>query len=125
MSTTARVFLVCGVPVRLADLCIGTVAGSPSRRDCPVPPGLACDLGVVLRDWCEQLTAGDPVSLARRHWRLLAGSTGVSEAAIGERGFLERVSSGLYIWSLGAADLAGPFLATAQMPMLPTSARRP
>jgi hypothetical protein len=44
---------------------------------------------------------------------------------IGEWGFLQRVSSGLYIWSLGAADLAGPFLDTAQMPMLPTSARRP
>jgi streptomycin 6-kinase len=65
------------------------------------------------------------VSLARRQCRLLAGSTVVSEAAIGEWGFLERVFSGLSIWSLGAADLAGPFLDTAQMPMLPTSARRP
>ena len=65
------------------------------------------------------------MSLARRHWRLLAGSTGVSEAAIGEWGFLERVCCGLYVWSLGAADLAGPFLDTAEMPMLPMFARRP
>jgi hypothetical protein len=70
---------------------------------------------VVLRDGCEQLTAADPVSLARRCCRLLADSTGVNEAAIWDWGFLERVSGGLYIWSLGAADLAGSFLDTAEM----------
>jgi streptomycin 6-kinase len=75
----------------------------------------AYDLGVVLRDWCELLLAGDPVVLARRYCRLLADATGVDPAAIWEWGFIERVSSGLYIWSLGAEDLARPFLATAEM----------
>jgi streptomycin 6-kinase len=75
----------------------------------------ACDLGVVLRDWCRQLLAGDPVPLARRYCRLLADGTGVDASAIWEWGFLERVSTGLYIWSLGAEDLARPFLATAEL----------
>jgi streptomycin 6-kinase len=75
----------------------------------------AYDLGVVLRDWCGQLLAGDPVALARRYCRLLADSTGVDDSAIWEWGFLERVSTGLYILSLGAEDLARPFLATAEL----------
>ena len=97
----------------------------------PVSPGLPRPARSRLRSrrgaagLVRAAHGGDPVSLARRHCRLLAGSAGVSEAAIGEWGLLERVSSGLYIWSLGAADLAGPFLDTAEMPMLPTSARRP
>jgi streptomycin 6-kinase len=75
----------------------------------------AYDLGVVLRDWCGQLLAGDPVALARRYCRLLADSTGVDDSAIWDWGFLERVSTGLYILSLGAEDLARPFLATAEL----------
>jgi streptomycin 6-kinase len=75
----------------------------------------AYDLGVVLRDWCGQLLAGDPVALARRYCLLLADSTGVDDSAIWEWGFLERASTGLYTLSLGAEDLAGPFLATAEL----------
>ena len=74
----------------------------------------AYDLGVVLRDWCEQLLAGNPVALARRYCQLLAGETGMDAAAIWEWGFIERVSSGLYLLSLGLDDTAGPLLATAQ-----------
>ena len=75
----------------------------------------ACDLGVVLRDWCGQLLAGDPVPVARRYCGLLADCTGVDASAIWEWGFLERVSTGLYIWDLGAEELARPFLATAEL----------
>ncbi|MEO3821923.1 hypothetical protein [Plantactinospora sp. B24E8] len=32
----------------------------------------AYDLGVVLRDWCPQLLAGDPYAVARRCTRLVA-----------------------------------------------------
>jgi len=74
----------------------------------------AYDLGVVLRDWCPQLLAGDAASLARRYCRLLASETGVDETAIWEWGFLERVSTGLFALQLGAEDLARPFLATAE-----------
>lgn len=74
----------------------------------------AYDLGVVLRDWCEQLLAGNPLALARRYCQLLAGETGMDAAAIWEWGFIERVSTGLYMLSLGLNDTAGPLLATAQ-----------
>jgi streptomycin 6-kinase len=75
----------------------------------------AYDLGVVLRDWCPQLLAGDAVSLARRYCRLLAECTGVDETAIWEWGLLERVSTGLYVLDVGAADRARPFLDTAAL----------
>lgn len=74
----------------------------------------AYDLGVVLRDWCPHLLAGDAASLARRYCRLLATETGVDERAIWEWGFLERVSTGLFLLQLGAENLGRPFLATAE-----------
>lgn len=73
----------------------------------------AYDLGVVLREWCTELLAGDALSLARRYCHLLATHTGVDAQAIWEWGFLERVSSGLYAMSFGAEDLGRPFLTTA------------
>ena len=75
----------------------------------------AYDLGVVLRDWCAQLLAADAPALARRYCRLLATRTGVDETAIWEWGFLERVSTGLYVLEYGAEDLARPFLTTAEL----------
>lgn len=75
----------------------------------------AYDLGVVLRDWCQQLLAGDAVALARQYCGLLSAQTGIEEAAIWEWGFLERVSTGLYILEFGAEDLGRPFLETAEM----------
>jgi streptomycin 6-kinase len=74
----------------------------------------AYDLGVVLRDWCPYLCAGDAPALARRYCRLLARQTGIDETAIWEWGFLERVSTGLYLMSLGAEERARPFLHTAE-----------
>lgn len=79
----------------------------------------AYDLGVVLRDWCEQLLAtGTPeaaAALARQYCALLSAQTGIEETAIWEWGFLERVSSGLYCLDLGIEDLGRPFLQTAEM----------
>jgi streptomycin 6-kinase len=58
----------------------------------------AYDLGVALRDWCPQLLASnDPPSLARRYCRLLAEASGFDEQAIWEWGYLERVTTGLYV----------------------------
>jgi streptomycin 6-kinase len=74
----------------------------------------AYDLGVVLREWCSELLAGDASTVARRYCQLLASHTGVEEQAIWEWGFLERVSSGLYALSFGAEELGQPFLATAE-----------
>jgi streptomycin 6-kinase len=82
------------------------------------PDGFLCDpaydLGVVLRDWCSQLLAAEPMPLARRYCRLLAAHSGIDETAIWEWGFLERVSTGLFILDLGAEELGRPFLDTAE-----------
>jgi streptomycin 6-kinase len=79
----------------------------------------AYDLGVVLRDWCEQIlatgAAGAAVALARRYCALLSAQTGIEGTAIWEWGFLERVSSGLYCLELGIEELGRPFLQTAEM----------
>jgi streptomycin 6-kinase len=76
----------------------------------------AYDLGVALRDWSPQLLAApDPVALARHYCRLLADRSGSTEGAIWEWGYLERVSTGLYITSLGADELGRPFLDTAEL----------
>lgn len=75
----------------------------------------AYDLGVVLRDWCQVLLAGDGYVEARRLCALLASETGVDEEAIWEWGFLERVSTGLYVLEFGAEEMSEPFLATAEL----------
>lgn len=75
----------------------------------------AYDLGVILRDWCPQLLAGDAKAVARGYCALLAEHSGVDEAAIWEWGFLERVSTGLYVLAYGAEDVASPFLETAEL----------
>jgi streptomycin 6-kinase len=75
----------------------------------------AYDLGVVLRDWCAELLASDdPRSLARSYAALLAGGTGLDEQAIWEWGYLERVSTGLYAFAMGAHALSRPFFETAE-----------
>jgi streptomycin 6-kinase len=79
----------------------------------------AYDLGVVLRDWCEQLlatgAAAAAAALARRYCELLSAQTGIEGTAIWEWGFLERVSSGLYCLELGIEELGRPFLQTAEL----------
>ena len=70
---------------------------------------------MALRDWCSPLSASDdPRSLARRYCRLFADGSGLDETAIWEWGFLERVSTGLYLLSLGALELGRPLLDTAE-----------
>ena len=75
----------------------------------------AYDLGVVLRDWCAQLLAGDAVALARRYCQILSEQTGIKDTTIWEWGFLERVSTGLYALEVGAEALGQPFLETAEL----------
>jgi streptomycin 6-kinase len=58
---------------------------------------------VVLRDWCSQLLAGDPLTLARRYCRQLASCTGVDETAIWQWGFLEQAPAGAGSRALGGA----------------------
>jgi len=83
------------------------------------PEGFLCepeyDLGVVLRDWNEELlAAADPLALAHDYCQLLAKESGLDEATIWEWGFIERVSSGLYISAYGSSEHGQPFFKTAQ-----------
>lgn len=76
----------------------------------------AYDLGVVLRDWSSAiLTSTDPMVTARDLCRTLAQRSGVDEVRIWEWGFLERVSTGLYVLdAVGSPAVARPFLASAE-----------
>ncbi len=77
----------------------------------------AYDLGVVLRGWCPELLSGSPadaVAKARGYCRLLASRSGLDAAAIWQWGFIERVSSGLYLLELGADEMARQYLGTAE-----------
>jgi streptomycin 6-kinase len=66
------------------------------------------DRGVAVRDWCaELLSAPDPRALLRSYCRILGGDP----AATWDWGFLERVSTGLYLASLGGDG--GPHLDSA------------
>lgn len=78
----------------------------------------AYDLGVVLRDWCAELRGRDRVAadaLVRSYCALLADRTGVDGQAVWEWGFLERVSTGLFVLGFGAEELGRPFLDTAEL----------
>ena len=74
----------------------------------------AYDLGVALRDWCAELLASpDPRALMARYAEIVASEADVDAATIQDWAFLERVSTGLTVLSLGAADLGAQFLQTA------------
>jgi streptomycin 6-kinase len=79
----------------------------------------AYDLGVVLRGWCGEILDGDATGTARRYCRLLAHESGVAETAIWEWGFLERVSTGLYLLRFGADRLGRRYLQAAERLAVP------
>jgi streptomycin 6-kinase len=74
----------------------------------------AYDLGVVLRDWTQQLRGHDAKPTLRAYCSRLGERTGVDPERIWEWGFLERVSTGLYLKSFGADGLAERFLLSAE-----------
>lgn len=79
----------------------------------------AYDLGVVVRDWVGQLSGPDPRTVLEGYCALLAGRTGVDEQRIWEWGFLERVSTGLYVMSFGADAVGLRFLTSAERLLSP------
>ena len=94
-------------------------AGAESGYVFVDPEGFLCepeyDLGVVMRDWNEELlAAADPLALAHEYCQLLSKETGLDETSIWEWGFIERVSSGLYICAYGSIEHGQPFFETAQ-----------
>jgi streptomycin 6-kinase len=102
-----------------ALLVLAPRAGAESGYVFVDPEGFLCepeyDLGVVMRDWNEELlAAADPLALAHEYCELLARESGLDEASIWEWGFIERVSSGLYICAYGSSEHGQPFFKTAQ-----------
>lgn len=73
----------------------------------------AYDLGVALRDWTGQL-AGDATAVLGGYCDLLADASGHEREAIWEWGFLERVSTGLYVLGFGAHAVGRRFLDSAE-----------
>jgi streptomycin 6-kinase len=74
----------------------------------------AYDLGVAVRDWTGRLTGPDARGRLQRYCRVLATRTGLDEQRIWEWGYLERVSTGLYVMSIGAHDVGLRFLTSAE-----------
>ncbi len=102
-----------------ALLVLAPRAGAESGSVFVDPEGFLCepeyDLGVVMRGWNEELLAADdPLALAHEYCQLLAKETGLDEAIIWEWGFIERVSSGLYICAYGSSEHGQLFFNTAQ-----------
>jgi streptomycin 6-kinase len=75
----------------------------------------AYDLGVALRDWSAHLEGPGARRRLEGWCALLAERSGVDATRIWEWGFLERVSTGLYVRSFGAERAAEPFLRTAAL----------
>lgn len=79
----------------------------------------AYDLGVVLRDGCREFTAaearqsGAGTRLLRRASRRLAELAGADPERVWRWGFVERVTTGLYLRWFGHADESDTFLRTA------------
>jgi streptomycin 6-kinase len=94
-------------------------SGAPSGWCFVDPDGFvadrAYDLGVALRDWTAHLEGPDARRRLEEWCLLLAGRSGVDATRIWEWGFLERVSTGLYVRSFGAERVAEPFLRTAAL----------
>lgn len=80
----------------------------------------AYDLGVVLRDACLEFTRaedgrpGAGVELLRSGCALLAEQGEVSAERVWRWGFVERVTTGLYLHWFGYTDQGAGFLATAE-----------
>jgi streptomycin 6-kinase len=74
----------------------------------------AYDLGVAVRDWVGHLSGPDARAVLEGYCALLAGRTGLDEQRIWEWGYLERVSTGLFVMSLGAHAVGLRYLASAE-----------
>jgi len=117
---TERCVVVHGDPHPANALLVGVPrAGGESGYVFVDPEGFLCepeyDLGVVMRDWNEELlVTADPLALAHHYCQLLAKESGLDEATIWEWGFIERVSSGLYMCAYGSSEHGQPFFKTAQ-----------
>jgi streptomycin 6-kinase len=73
------------------------------------------DLSILLREFTEELLAGDALTLGRARARYLATHTGLSEQKIWEWGYIERVANGLLCLKEGHVDLGRECLHVAEL----------
>ena len=73
----------------------------------------ACDLAVPMREWSDELLAGDTGRLALARCQLLASLTGVDPEPIWQWGYVERVSTGLTMLDIGMREEGLESLAVA------------
>ncbi|MFT5047951.1 MAG: streptomycin 6-kinase [Porticoccaceae bacterium] len=83
---------------------------SPTGYKFVDPDGLiaerAIDLAILLREWREELLAGDTLALGLARCELLSKLTGVDSQSIWQWGFIEHVSCGLLDLNLNDLDAA-------------------
>ncbi len=83
------------------------------------PDGLlaepAYDLAIPMREWSRELLAGDAARLGRERCAQLSHLTGVDPRPIWEWGFVERVSTGLFVTWVGADQIGKEMLDVAEI----------
>jgi streptomycin 6-kinase len=96
---------------------IGTRSAQDSGFKFVDPDGMfaerACDLAVPMRSWSRELLAGDALQLGRARCVLLNALTGAPSDAIWQWGFMERMSTGLYLLQLGWGQMGRDMLRVA------------
>jgi streptomycin 6-kinase len=82
------------------------------------PDGLfadrAYDLAIPMRDWSEELLAGDALRLGQERCAYLSRLTGEDPEAIWQWGFIERVSTGLLLMHVGSEREGRDYLLVAE-----------
>lgn len=73
----------------------------------------ALDLAVPMRSWSGELLAGDALALGRARCDFLSSLTGIAPEPIWQWGFMERMSTGLYLMQLGWHDMSRDMLKVA------------
>lgn len=73
----------------------------------------ACDLGVLMRAWPDDLLSGDPAQLGRDRCDYISSLTGVRPRAIWEWGLIQCMSTGLFLMQVGNAHLGSQLLKIA------------
>lgn len=74
----------------------------------------ALDLCISLREWTDELLAGDTLEIGRTRLQLLSDLTDVPPEPIWQWGFIEHVSSGLLWKQMGGAKYAAAHFAIAE-----------
>jgi streptomycin 6-kinase len=82
------------------------------------PDGLfadrAYDLAMLTRDWAEDLLVGDPLKLGQERCAYLSHLTGENPEAIWQWGFIEHVSTGLFLIQVSFEGEGRDFLRVAE-----------